>query len=174
MRSVMLTLLALVACGGEETDSDTDALGTGTGGGEPAVQPAEGGWTTSGRDLVSDDCGLWSPSTEEDWFPTAFDISLEDDGSFSVSGSGFSTGCTSQGSRFTCDPIVDSGPFGYGLDADIATTIDVSGTLAGEADMDATSEVTLDCDGPDCPQVTQVSDIDFPCRMKLTATASAD
>ncbi|MFT4628484.1 MAG: hypothetical protein ACI8PZ_007179 [Myxococcota bacterium] len=177
MRLAILVVALLTGCGGDDgTDTDMVALGTATGGGGGGsdVQPATGTWRTTNYDVRSDDCGLWSPSTETDYFPETFDVIAEEDGTFTIDGPALSVNCTSSGTSFTCAEDRSSEPYGYGLSADILLNIAVSGSFKGDSALDGDSVVELDCDGADCPQVTTAANLDFPCVMRLSIDAELE
>ena len=146
-----------------DTDSDTDL--------ESDFRPAEGTWVVEVADMSHDDCGL---SNEMDRGEPGATMLLN-----SLDGSEFQLKFENSDSPVSCNLVDETGfdceitneedttAQDYGLDALLLVEVFTSGNFGSDTWMDMSSEVQINCTGPDCATVEIFLGTSFPCAMQL-------
>jgi len=133
-----------------------------------------GTWVVTESDLTHDGCGLsdevdrGAPGSLMDLVPgieDRFELTFDSDGSVSYCDLG-------EDLTFQCDPSsgVDDRAADFGLNASILVERNSAGYFVEQNSLVLSSDVALECQGPDCAWVNILLGSSFPCSMGMESS----
>lgn len=165
---LLLTPLALIACGDKSEDTATEETTEETT--EEAFAPQEGGWTVSELTITEDSCGFGDEEEGEDEGSVA-NLTLNTDGSYTLEiDEEMSFSCALDGMALMCDSVSES------EDQDGTTftyTYNVGVSFTSETALDGSMGMDFNCEGDGCAMMEQAG-MTFPCGIAGEFTATAD
>ena len=165
----------LIACGGDKSDTGSDADSS-----AEAFAPTAGQWSWGGTEYTTDDCQLEADFPAATIDATLWDLVLTDDG-FSLDNEVWTDDpiqCVVTGMDFSCTSIGEAIPEAWpegsenegAPDAIFTTTGTVTGSFedAETGSVGTVAEIT--CEGADCAELGEERGRPTPCTTELSGS----
>lgn len=137
--------------------------------GSAEITPAEGEWTVTDSETVSDDCGYW-PLLQAELLGEGFTIADASAAGFSLSldlDPPATVSCALSGADFVCDPYPARYPLtDLGFDVDLVGDVEIDGRFSDAQTARAEAGVEIDCEGAECDTAATSLLVEFPCAMR--------
>lgn len=184
MRSILLPILfacsntepveeSVIETRPEENDTDVETLDTGLESVDKTL--SEGTWAFSSLSVTNDTCGMPDESLDEltlDLALLRYDVDklVENNYVFTlVLDDGFEipNTCTVTGDVFECEDLILPIPV---RDSTITETYTIGGIVDSEVRITGVLNKHHLCEGPDCADLAELNNMDFPCDITMDFT----
>lgn len=173
--SLLLTL-ALMGCPSADKSSDIDSGESDAAG----FAPQEGTW--EGGEFVYDDACELGLADDDDDDSIASTLTMDaDGGGFTITEAGDDEDddaiiCTLDGMSFVCDngETEETDFAEHGYDAVMTVDQSVGGEFFSETEAELRMEIDINCEGADCAEVAELTEIDMPCTSLMSVPLTAD